>query len=153
MGASLIDEESIDFCNNLLDKYNDKIMLPIDIVTDKGIECSINDIKDDDIGYDIGSNTIELFMSELSHSKRVILNGTMGKNEDVNYSKGTKSIFSYLANSAIKVLVGGSDTASAVKEYGLEDNFYHVSTGGGATLEYLGGNLSDIFKFISKSSD
>ena len=152
VGTSLIDEESIDYCSNLLENHSDKIILPVDVITDER-ECNINDIKDDETGYDIGNNTITLFKQTLSNAKRIIINGTMGKNEDIKYSKGTKELFSYLANLNIKILVGGGDTASAVKEYGLVDSFYHVSTGGGATLEYLAGNLGDIFKLASITSD
>lgn len=150
-GMSLIDEENIDFCKSLLDKYSNKIILPLDYVTDKRNNVEIDDIKEDEMGLDIGSKTIELFINELKDSKRIIVNGTMGKNEETKYENGTKKLFEYLANSNIKVLIGGGDTASAVKSYNLTDKFYHVSTGGGATLAYLGNDLKDIFKLAKAS--
>ena len=153
IGLSLVDEENIDFCRELLAKHSNKIILPIDIITNKRQDISINDIKEDEIGYDIGSKTIGLFKEQIKGSMRIIINGTMGKNEERKYAYGTKELFTYVANSNIKTLVGGGDTASAVKEYRLENKFYHISTGGGATLEYLGGNLGDIYKYASKSSE
>ena len=152
VGKSLVDDDNISFCKELLDKYKDKIILPVDIITNNNDVCNIDSIGEDDIGLDIGPRTISLFKKELGKSRRLFLNGTMGKNEDKNYQNGTKEIFHFLDNSNIKILVGGGDTVSAVKEFNVGSKFYHISTGGGATLEYLGGNIGEIFTILSNSS-
>lgn len=152
VGKSLVEDSSIEFCKELMNKYSKKIVLPIDVVTDKCIK-NINDIKEDEMGLDIGPKTLKIFEDNLKSAERVIINGTMGKNEDERYAKGSRELFEILANLPAKVLVGGGDTASAVKEFGLTDKFYHVSTGGGATLEYLGGNLGSIYQILMLSSN
>lgn len=138
VGGSLTDEESLSFCKEMLRKYNKKIVLPVDAVCDSGIK-KIGKFNDKDIGYDIGPKTIKKFKRNLRRSKRVILNGPMGMFEEEKYANGTISIYSYLLKKNIKTLVGGGDTVSSVNNLGFENKFYHVSTGGGATLEYLGG--------------
>lgn len=145
IGLSLCEKESIDFCKNILNKYKDKIVLPIDTVTSKNIDSNVYQIKNinyldnDDIGLDIGPKTIELFCKNLSVAKRVVINGPMGMFENANYAKGTADIYNYLANNNIKTLVGGGDSVSAVNKLSDASKFYHISTGGGATLEYLEG--------------
>lgn len=138
IGFSLIDLESIDFCKRILNDYEDKIILPIDAITNQR-ECFISDIKDDEISYDIGSQTLKLFKQYLQDSKTIIWNGPVGMFEDEKYSTGTKGICSILKDiDAIKI-AGGGDTASAVKQFGYEEVFTHISTGGGASLELLEG--------------
>lgn len=135
-GDSLISEEHIEFCNRIFNSYSDKIVLPVDFVLENGIK-NITDFIKGDIGYDIGPNTIKLFEKELTCAKRVIINGPMGMFEDDRYSIGTKKIFKILSKNRIKTVVGGGDTASSVNKLGYSDEFYHVSTGGGATMKYL----------------
>lgn len=138
IGSSLIDLESIDFCKNILKKYEDKIILPIDTITNKK-ECFISDINEDEISYDIGTQTLKLFKQYLKDSKTIIWNGPVGMFEDEKYSTGTKGICNILKDiDAIKI-AGGGDTASAVKQFGYEEAFTHISTGGGASLELLEG--------------
>ena len=151
VGKSLVDDNHIEFCRNLMEKYASKISLPFDVVTNNGIK-TINNILDDEMGLDIGPETVKVFEENLKTASRVIANGTMGKNEDSKYALGSKEIYTFLANSNAKVLVGGGDTASFVNDIGLSDKFYHISTGGGATLEYLGGNLGSIFEILNSSS-
>ena len=153
VGNSLVDDDNISFCKNILDKYRNKIILPVDIITNNKRVCSIDSISDDEMGLDIGEETVKLFKEKLADSKRVFLNGTMGKSEEEDFQKGTKEIFDFLDKSNIKVLVGGGDTVSFVNEFNIGDGFYHISTGGGATLEYLGGNIGQIFTILSKSSN
>lgn len=136
IGKSIVSDEHISFCKNILDKYSNKIVLPVDFVTDSGIK-DINDFDDSDIGFDIGNKTVKLFEKELEVAKRVIINGPMGMFEDERYSKGTKKIFKILDKNKIKTVVGGGDTASSVNSLGYGDSFYHISTGGGATMKYL----------------
>ena len=145
IGKSLLDEESIDFCKDMLSKYSDKIILPVDSVVSLDIESENFSVKDVDkiddmeIGLDIGSKTIELFKNTLNDAKRVIINGPMGMFEDSKYANGTKSIYDYLILHNIKTLVGGGDSAASVNKLSDASKFYHISTGGGATLEYLEG--------------
>jgi len=135
-GDSIVSDEHLDFCRNILDKYSEKIILPVDFVLDNCTK-NINDFIDGDIGYDIGPKTIKLFEKELITAKRVIINGPMGMFEDNKYASGTKKLLRILDKNKIKTVVGGGDTASAVNNLGFGDSFYHVSTGGGATMKYL----------------
>lgn len=137
IGKSIISKEHLTFAKDMLNKYSDKIVLPIDFVVESYIVKDINNFDNDDIGYDIGTKTIKLFEKELNGAKRVILNGPMGLFEDKKFSNGTNRIFKYLEKNKIKTLVGGGDSASSVNKLGYEDSFYHVSTGGGATMKYL----------------
>ena len=140
VGNSIISEEHILFCKNMLDKYQDKIVLPNDFITEKGnmIENKlIEHFDNDDIGYDIGSKTVKEFNKILGSAKRVILNGPMGMFEEGRFSNGTLMILKQLSEIKAKTVVGGGDTASAVNKLGFSNKFYHVSTGGGATMKYL----------------
>lgn len=139
VGKSIVDNNNIDFCKQILKQYPNKIVLPIDIVTNNNKIKDIISINDEDIGYDIGPKTIEIFKKELSEAKRVIVNGPMGVFEQKEFSKGTNEIYKYIISKKIKTLIGGGDTAASVNLLGYQEKFYHVSTGGGATLEYLAG--------------
>lgn len=153
VGKSLVDEQQLDYCKNLLSKYKDKIVLPVDFVTDSRT-CKIDEFKDDEIGFDIGCETLEIFKKELATTVKILINGTMGKNEEEKYENGTKNLFNFLsslANNGVKILVGGGDTASAAYKYELAKKVYHVSTGGGATLKYLANELGDIFYILDAS--
>ena len=141
VGTSIVDDQNIDFCKNILNKYRDKILLPLDIVTSNKEIKDINNIEQNDIGYDIGPRTIELFTENLKDAKRVVINGPMGCFENPNYEKGTKAIYDFITTNDIKTLVGGGDSASSVNKLSNKDKFYHISTGGGATLEYLEGKI------------
>lgn len=146
IGKSLCDEESINFCKELLKEYPDKIILPIDSIYSKEIsesapsrECFISDIKEDEIGLDIGKQTVKLFKSYLENSKTIIWNGPVGMFELEPFSHGTKQICEILKGLNAKKIVGGGDTASAVINLGYKDYFDHISTGGGASLQLLEG--------------
>lgn len=146
IGSSLLDEESIDFCKNILKKYSDKIILPIDSVNALEIsdevtprECFINEIKENEIGLDIGYNTIKLFKQYLQKSKTIIWNGPLGYFEIENFSNGTKKICEVLKDIDAKKIVGGGDTGAAIIEFGYKDSVSFISTGGGASLEMLEG--------------
>lgn len=145
IGSSIIDEESLDFCKNILSKYSNKIILPIDNVVSTSLEDANFEVKtleemtNEDMGLDIGPETIKLFTKELTTAKRVVINGPMGCFENKNYSTGTKSIYDFLTTNNIKTLIGGGDSAASVNKLSSPNRFYHISTGGGATLEYLEG--------------
>ena len=141
-GKSLIDEESLAFCKEMLDKTN-KIILPIDHVKSLDMESDeylIGDnINSEEIGLDIGPKTIQLFKSYLEKAKTCFWNGPMGYYEKAIYQKGTKALCEIISNLSITSVVGGGDTASCVINMGYKDKFTHVSTGGGASLELLEG--------------
>lgn len=135
-GSSIVSDDYVEFAKEMINKYEDKIVLPVDFVLETTTK-DIKDFSDGDIGYDIGSKSIKLFEKELDPARRVIINGPMGLFEDVKYQNGTKSIFKYLDKNKIKTLIGGGDSAAAVNKLGFDDAFYHVSTGGGATIKYI----------------
>ncbi len=135
-GKCIISEDNLSFCKKILDNYKEKIILPVDFVCEDAIK-EIDEFDDNDIGYDIGPKTIRLFDGELKDAKRVILNGPMGMFEDSRYANGTRKVFNILGKYKIKTVIGGGDSASAVNNLGFNDLFYHVSTGGGATMKYL----------------
>lgn len=144
IGASLLDSDSIAFCKNILDKYQDKIILPSDSICSKefdkdSILKNNGEYSDDDIALDIGDKTINNFKNILSKSKTIVWNGPLGYSEIERYSKGTKEILEYLSNLNATVIIGGGDTAAAAINFGYKDKFTHISTGGGASLELLEG--------------
>ena len=144
VGASLVDDESIEFASKLMSKYPHKIILPIDVivaksVNDIGNEVFISDIKSDDIGLDIGSKTIEIWNEYFNSSETVLWNGPVGYTEEKNFQNGTKKICEILKNQSIEKIIGGGDTASAIINLGYKDCMTHISTGGGASLEFMEG--------------
>lgn len=147
IGSSIVDTESIDFCKNIMNKYSNKIILPIDNIVSTSLEDTNFEVKtleemtDKDMGLDIGPNTINLFTSVLKSAKRVVINGPMGCFENPNYATGTKAIYDFITENNIKTLIGGGDSASSVNKLSDKSKFYHISTGGGATLEYLEGKI------------
>ena len=148
IGKSLLDDENIEFCKKILKEHEDKIVLPIDVVCSKSIEkptdvreCFISDIKDDEIGLDIGNQSVKLFKQHINDSKTIIWNGPVGMFEEKAYENGTKEICKALAESGAKTIVGGGDSASAAINFGYKDKFSHISTGGGASLELLEGKV------------
>ncbi len=144
IGKSLLDEENIEFCKNILKDYSDKIVLPIDVaVTNEYTDDEEYRVKDieaitkDEMGLDIGPKTEELFEKEVSSAKIVVWNGPLGVYEFSKYKKNTDKLLTYLVNNNIKAILGGGDIVAAAADY--KDKIYHASTGGGATLEYLEG--------------
>ncbi len=150
VGLSIVDDDNLTYCKELLNKYSDKILLPIDIVTKDNKIIDIDSINNDDIGYDIGPKTIELFRTQLKKSKRVIVNGPMGVFEEKPFDKGTKTLYETLKENNIKTLIGGGDSAASVNLLGYGNAFYHISTGGGATLEYLTGKPLKAIEIINE---
>lgn len=145
-GKSIVDIENIDYAKDLLNKYKNKIILPIDVFTSKEISNNsekilknINELNSDDIGLDIGVETIKNIYENIKFSKTIFLNGPAGAFELSNYEYGTKEIFNILENIDAEVVIGGGDSAYAAVKFGYKDKFSHISTGGGAALEYLEG--------------
>lgn len=146
VGKSLVEEESISTAKKILEEYEDKIILPVDIVVaDRKAEdavtkvVGISEMPADMIGLDIGPETVEFFRNELKKAKTVIWNGPLGMFEIDKFAKGSLEIAKFLAKSRAKTIVGGGDTAAAIEKFGLEKKMTHVSTGGGASLEFLEG--------------
>lgn len=157
VGASLVDTENILFAKNMLDKYSSKIILPIDArVTSEFADTSsnrianIDDFNDNEMGLDIGPRSIELFKNELSSSKTIFWNGTLGYSEYKNYSDGTKEILKYISSLDATVILGGGDTVAASKIFGYKDKVTYASTGGGATLIYISGGKLPGIEIISE---
>lgn len=146
IGKSLLDEESIDFCKDVLKDYSEKIILPIDFAMAKNFtndeEYYTKDIKDisqNELGLDIGPKTRKIFEENLKNAKIVLWNGPLGVYEFDKYKKNTDELLKYLVNNDIKTILGGGDIVAAATVAGYKDKVYHASTGGGATLEYLEG--------------
>ena len=145
IGNSLLDEESLDFCKKILKENEDKIILPVDVVCNdkyedtEGTVKDITELTDNDMGLDIGPNTVNIFKNNLSNAKTVMWNGPLGVYEFKNYVKGTNDVLTYLTEINAKTVLGGGDIVAAASSCNVTDKLYHISTGGGATLEYLEG--------------
>ena len=146
IGSSLFDSENVDFCKNILKEYGNKIVLPVDVVCSKEITevssfttVDVNNIKENDIGLDIGPKTSTIFKKVIEESKTVVWNGPVGMFEMSKYANGTKAICEALKNTNGTTIVGGGDTAAAVIKFGYKNDVSHISTGGGASLELLEG--------------
>lgn len=159
IGASKYEKDAIDFCTDLLNEYSDKIILPIDIVVAKEISDKaqpktrfINEIEDDEIGLDIGPSTLKVFKQYLDDSKTIFWNGPVGYAEIDAFATGTKKLCDIITNTKAMTIVGGGDTASAVINFGYHDKFTHISTGGGASLEFLEGKTLPALKVIDEKN-
>ena len=145
VGSSLAssDPKILNEVKKLLLEYKAKIVLPIDVIVTNNYDknyirtSSINKIDINDVIYDVGIKTLEKFAIAINKSKIVFVNGTCGLYEDERFSNGTKECFKLLANSQAKIIVGGGDSVSAVKKFGYQDKFDYLSSGGGATLDYI----------------
>ncbi|MCI6610445.1 MAG: phosphoglycerate kinase [Ezakiella sp.] len=151
MGSSKVEAEKFDVAKEILANAKDKnveIVLPTDVIvsTDfdkpKGLRtAAIDDIKDDEMALDIGEKTTKAFIDKINGAKLVIWNGPMGVFENEKFSAGTFGVAKALAFSEAISIVGGGDTALAVKLSGYEDKMTHISTGGGASLEMMEGKV------------
>ncbi|MBQ9355520.1 MAG: phosphoglycerate kinase [Clostridia bacterium] len=153
IGTSLFDAEKVDYCKNMLKKAEEKgvkLLLPIDCTIakdfpdpiDAEIDVEIVDadkIPDDMMSLDIGPKTAELFANEVMNAKTVVWNGPMGVFENPTLAKGTFAVAKALADSSAVTVIGGGDSAAAANTLGFGDKMTHISTGGGASLEFLEG--------------
>ena len=152
VGDSIVEDDYLNYAKELLNNYSDKIILPKDIYISDDINSntktlvSINEISKK--GFDIGPGTIKLIKERISDSKTVFVNGPAGVFENPTFSYGTKELFNILSNMDAKVIVGGGDSASAAISLIGRDKFYHISTGGGASLEFLEGKKLPGLKYI-----
>jgi phosphoglycerate kinase len=154
IGKSLLEAEKIDLAKQVLEKVKKskiRFLLPIDVVIAEEFKndspsetVSVENITADKIGLDIGTETIKLFKDEILKSKTIVWNGPMGVFEMDNFAKGTFEIAKTLAeatSTGATTIIGGGDSAAAISKAGLEDKVSHVSTGGGASLEFLEGKV------------
>ena len=151
VGKSLLEDDKVDFAKELIEKAkskNVKILLPIDVVVSKEFSndsefktVNIDSIGDDYMGLDIGEKTVKLFSDEINNAKTVVWNGPMGVFEMSNFAKGTFEIAKAIAESEAISIIGGGDSASAAEKSGYKDKITHISTGGGASLEFLEGKI------------
>ena len=153
VGTSLVDDEKIDYCKEMIakaEKNGKKLLLPIDTTIakafpdpiDADIDVQVVDsdkIPADMMGLDIGDKTMKLFADEVKAAKTVVWNGPMGVFENPTLAKGTIAVAKGMAEANATTIIGGGDSAAAVVQLGFADKMSHISTGGGASLEYLEG--------------
>ncbi len=149
MGASLVESDKVSVAADIMkkaDHQNKKIYLPVDVVVAETIAddipvkvVSVNHIPDGWMALDIGPETIKLFSQRLAEAKTVIWNGPMGVFERAPFAQGTKAVAQAIANSESISIIGGGDSAAAVEKFGFSDAVTHISTGGGASLEFMEG--------------
>ncbi len=146
IGASLLDEGSIEYCARLLSENPGKLVLPTDFVVARQLSAdaqtevvSADNIPDGMIGADIGPQTEEEFSKIIGRAGTVLWNGPMGVFELAPFEAGTRAVAKALAESNAMTIVGGGDSAAAIDKFGYADRVTHVSTGGGASLEFLEG--------------
>lgn len=151
VGKSLLEEDKIDLAKDLYEKAKSKnvnMLLPVDVVVSKEFSndsdfktVTIDSIEEDYMGLDIGYKTVELFSDEIKKAKTVVWNGPMGVFEMPNFAKGTFEIAKAIAENDSISIIGGGDSASAAEKSGFKDKITHISTGGGASLEFLEGKI------------
>ena len=166
IGKSLVDDSKIDYCKEMIKKAEElgkTLLLPIDSacakdfpnpIDNKKVKAEnkkIDEITDEYMSLDIGVDTVKLFADELRKAKTVIWNGPMGLFENLNFAFGTYAIARVLTElKSCTTIVGGGDSASAVHQFGFDDKISHVSTGGGAFLEFIEGRTLPGIKVLEK---
>jgi phosphoglycerate kinase len=155
VGKSLVEPDKVELAKELLAKAGNRLRLPVDTVIADGFDSTATSIADggnipaDKSGFDIGPKTVELYKAEIAKAKTVIWNGPMGVFEKPQFANGTNAVAQAVVDATQKngavTVIGGGDSAAAIEEAGLSDKVSHVSTGGGASLEYLeNGHFSTI---------
>ncbi|MBP0985391.1 MAG: phosphoglycerate kinase, partial [Oscillospiraceae bacterium] len=153
VGTSLLDESKVDFCKEMLEraeKNGVKLLLPVDTVVtkefpdpiDAPVETEVYDstaLPADKMGMDIGPKTREVYAEAIKNAKTVVWNGPMGVFENPQLAEGTKAVARAIAETDCISVIGGGDSATAVNSLGFADKITHISTGGGASLEFLEG--------------
>ena len=165
VGTSKCEDDYVEFAKGLLEKAEGKIVLPVDTVVAKEFAedaeyrvVKREEFQDDDMGLDVGPETLEVFAKELEGAKTVVWNGPMGVFEFAPFAKGTLAVCEMLSNLDAITIIGGGDSAAAAISLGYEEKFSHISTGGGASLEYLEGKdlpgvscLSDVVEEVEEA--
>ena len=156
VGLSKVDDENLDFCREIYRKYKNRIYLPEDVLVASSLTEGANtrnvtykDIRDNEIGVDIGIKTMERYKNILMNSETIIWNGPVGISEIARFSKGTRKVVEILNKSKAKIFIGGGDTISALNRFMFDNKDAFISTGGGASLEMLEGKQLPGLKVIS----
>ena len=153
IGKSLVDDTKLDYCKEMMakaEKLGKKLLLPVDAVVAASFpdpidaeipveNVSVDAIPDDKMGLDIGAESAKLYAEAVKSAKTVVWNGPMGVFENPVLAKGTIAVAQALADTDATTIIGGGDSAAAVNQLGFADKMSHISTGGGASLEYLEG--------------
>jgi phosphoglycerate kinase len=144
IGKSLVEDDKLELARQLMAGMGDKLMLPVDHVIaaeikDGAIHHTVETIPDGMIGVDIGPKTIERYSQIIASARTVVWNGPMGVFEKPPFDQGTVALARAVANSGATSIVGGGDSEKAIKSAGVADKISHISTGGGASLEFLAG--------------
>jgi len=146
IGKSLLDADSLEFAAQMLQQAGDKIALPTDVVVAPALESNaptqtvpVNQIPPDQMGLDIGAATAQAFGEIVKAARTVVWNGPLGAFETPPFEQGTRAVLGALAESGAVSILGGGDTAAAAEQLGFADQMTHISTGGGASLEFLEG--------------
>jgi phosphoglycerate kinase len=149
VGRSLVEDDYLEEARRLMDEAGEKLVLPVDVVVADAMEedaetetIGVEEIPPEKIGLDIGPRTVELFGDHISEAKTIFWNGPMGVFEIEAFAKGTEGVARAVAAASAEgatSVVGGGDSVAAVRKLGLEDEMSHISTGGGASLEYVEG--------------
>ena len=143
-GKSLVEEDKLDLARKLMAEAGDKLMLPVDHVVASKFKAGaenevVSQVPDGKMGLDIGPKTIDAFSKVIAGAKTIIWNGPMGVFEMPPFDTGTVAVAKAVAGSGAVSVVGGGDSEKAIKSAGVADKISHISTGGGASLEFLGG--------------
>lgn len=148
IGKSLLDAESLEFAAQMLQQAGDKIALPTDVVVAPALEPNVpvrtvpvSAIPADQMGLDIGSETARAFGETVKSARTVVWNGPLGAFETPPFEQGTRAVLQALAESGAVSILGGGDTAAAAEQLGFAEKMTHISTGGGASLEFLEGRV------------
>ncbi|MCR5787668.1 MAG: phosphoglycerate kinase [Bacilli bacterium] len=161
VGSSLAtsDEKIISKLRTFMLEYRNKILLPLDATVGSTYDenyvkyRSIAEIGSNEVIYDIGVKTIAKYKLAIDKSKTIFVNGTCGKYEDTKYANGTMQVFTNLSMSPADIYVGGGDSVSAAKKLGFEGKFKYLSSGGGATLEYLGDGKLEAVEYLKEHAN
>ncbi|MBE6147266.1 MAG: phosphoglycerate kinase [Firmicutes bacterium] len=157
IGKSILDEENISYCTEIMDKYKDKILLPVDVQAATDIETKASRVipfkflKEDEMGLDIGIESVNNIKEVLKTAKTVVWNGPLGVYENPKYCFGTEEILRFVTENNIETILGGGDIVAAASKLGYKEKVSHASTGGGATLEYLEGKKLPGLEIIQES--
>lgn len=146
VGKSLLEEDYLEYAKKMIDKAGDKLLLPLDIVAAdafdnnaKTVVVDADSIPEGNLGLDIGPKSQEQYAQVLKDAKTVVWNGPMGAFEMSNFAAGTIAVAKAMAEIDATTIIGGGDSAAAVNQLGFGDKMTHISTGGGASLEFLEG--------------
>jgi len=145
-GESLVEDDYLEEAKRLMEEAGERLVLPVDVVVAEAMEegaeseaVAVDAIPSDKMGLDIGPQTVTLFRGHISGARTIFWNGPMGVFEIDDFAKGTEGVARAVAESGATSVVGGGDSVAAVNKLGLEDRMSHISTGGGASLEYVEG--------------